>query len=412
MYLPPNKHTVYIGFIIAISAFLYGCDSQSSISDNPQSEELPVIVYNTDDDSTSNSSPIADLSIEASSETSSDNQIIEETNDPIGKRYTKAAADPAQVTLAFGGDICFHDDFSNMNAYRSRTNGIFDCISSDLMNEMQQSDILMLNNEFPYSNRGTPTPEKTYTFRSKPENVSILHDMGADIVSLANNHAYDYGPDALCDSIDILNEAGIPFVGAGKNLDEAKKPVYFTINNQVLAYVSATQIERLANPDTKEATATTPGVLRTLDPTCFLEVIKEAEANSDFVIVFVHWGSENTDVVEASQRELATKYVEAGADLIIGGHTHCLQGMEYINHVPVIYSLGNFWFNSKTMDTCLVKVTLNSKSKIEQFKILPCIQENCSTRLADPMEQARILTYMQSISHDGATIQGDGTVIE
>ncbi|HKM20833.1 MAG TPA: CapA family protein [Lachnospiraceae bacterium] len=360
-------------------------------------EQAPVIVHQTEDfkaeqenDETSSEEPIEEMPEEEP----------EAVYDDVNKRYTIGPSADDGIMLAFGGDICFHDDFSNMMAYRSRENGIFDCITPDLMQEMQGADIFMVNNEFPYSSRGTPTPLKTYTFRSKPENVNILHDMGVDIVSLANNHAYDYGEEALLDTVDILNEAKVPFVGAGKNLEEAMKPAYFITEEQTIAYVSATQIERLPNPDTKEATVSSAGVLRTLDPTAFLTVIEEAEKNSDFVVVYVHWGSENTDVVEASQRDLATKYIEAGADLIIGDHTHCLQGVEYIEGVPVIYSVGNYWFNSKTLDTCLVKVKLGNDSKIQSFQVIPCIQENCQTRMADDVNSLRILNYMQSISFD------------
>ena len=69
---------------------------------------------------------------------------------------------------------------------------------------------------------------------------------------------------------------------------------------------------------------------------------------------------ENTYDVEASQHELADAYIDAGADLIIGDHSHCLQGFEYRNEVPVLYSLGNFWFNSKNLDTGMLKVTVSS----------------------------------------------------
>ena len=364
-----------------------------------ETADIPVIVHQTEDfkaeqenGEASPKEPVEEVPVEEP-----EPEVI---YDDVNKRYTIEPSADDGIMLAFGGDICFHDDFSNMMAYRSRENGIFDCITADLMSEMQGADIFMVNNEFPYSSRGTPTPLKTYTFRSKPENVNILHDMGVDIVSLANNHAYDYGEEALLDTVDILNEAKVPFVGAGKNLEEAMKPAYFITEEQTIAYVSATQIERLPNPDTKEATVSSAGVLRTLDPTAFLTVIEEAEKNSDFVVVYVHWGSENTDVVEAGQRELAMKYIEAGADLIIGDHTHCLQGVEYIEGVPVIYSMGNFWFNSKTLDTCLVKVKLGNDSKIQSFQVIPCIQENCQTRMADDVNSLRILNYMQSISFD------------
>ncbi len=366
-----------------------------------KTEDVPVIVHQTEEYKheieVQSEKPTKET---AKTELAEGQEEPETIYDDVNKRYSIEPKAEDGIMLAFGGDICFHDEYSNMVAYRSRENGIFDCITPDLLQEMQSADILMVNNEFPYSDRGTPTPLKKYTFRSKPENVDILHDMGVDIVSLANNHAYDYGEHALLDTVDILNEAKVPFVGAGKNLEEAMKPAYFIANEQIVAFVSATQIERLPNPDTREATVSSAGVLRTLDPTAFLTVIEEAERNSDFVVVYVHWGSENTDVVEASQRDLATKYIEAGADLIIGDHTHCLQGVEYIENVPVIYSVGNYWFNSKTLDTCLVKVKLGNDSSIQSFQVIPCIQENCMTRMADEENSLRILNYMQSISFD------------
>ncbi len=354
-------------------------------------EELPVIIFETKEP-----------------------EVIEEPveeiiDDDVNKIYSIEPVSESELVLAFAGDICFYDEYANMITLRAQSNGIYGCILPQVMEEMKTGDIFMVNNEFAYSDRGTPTAGKMYTFRAKPENIGLLNEMGVDIVSLANNHAYDYGPEALSDTIDILNEAKIPFVGAGKDIEEAKRPVYFKANGLTIAYVSATQIERTQNPDTKEATENSPGVLRTLDPTLFLEAIANARENSDFVVVYVHWGSENTDLVEASQRELAQKYVEVGADLIIGDHSHCLQGIDYIGEVPVFYSMGNFWFNSKTVDTGLTKVTLNNEGKIQGIRFIPCIQQACKTRIADAAEKQRILTYLQGISNY-AQIDAEGNV--
>lgn len=331
----------------------------------------------------------------------------EEIYDDVNKIYSKECQNPEEVVLTFAGDTCFYDDFSLMSSYRNRGSDINNCIDASLLEEMRSADIFMINNEFCYSNRGTPIEGKKYAFRSKPENVTILHDMGADIVSLANNHAYDWGPDALSDTVDVLNEARVPFVGAGKNINEAMKPAYFRANGITISYVSATQIERLGNPDTKEATEDRAGVLRTLEPTKACKVIEEARANSDFVVMYVHWGSENTDLVEQSQRDLAKKYVEAGADLIIGDHSHCLQGIDYIDDVPIFYSLGNYWFNSKTVDTGLAKITLktsdvgheNPGDYIKCVQFVPAIQTGCSTKEVSESEKTRILNYLQGISN-------------
>lgn len=87
---------------------------------------------------------------------------------------------------------------------------------------MQNADLMCLNNEFTYSTNGTPMEGKAYTFRANPERVAILQEMGVDIVTLANNHVYDYGKKALLDTFITLEEADIDYFGAGKNLEEVQ----------------------------------------------------------------------------------------------------------------------------------------------------------------------------------------------
>lgn len=311
--------------------------------------------------------------------------------------YAKETAIEGEVTIAFCGDILFDPNYSVMVRLLQRTGGIHDSISQDLIMEMKNADIFMLNNEFPYSDRGVPTEGKQFTFRAKPEYVKLLHELGTDIVSLANNHAYDYGETALLDTFETLEGADIPFVGAGRNLDEAVKPVYFIAGDVKIAFVSATQIERLENPDTKEATASSPGVFRCLNPAKLLEVVAQAKENSDFVIVYIHWGTENTAEPDWLQLEQAPRIVEAGADLIIGDHSHCLQPIQYVEGVPVVYSLGNFWFNSRQVDTCLVKAVVNEEG-LKSLQFLPALQKDCTTVMLHDEEKERVLAYMRSIS--------------
>lgn len=322
--------------------------------------------------------------------------------------YKKETASGDEIHLAFGGDILFDPGYSVMARLLQRTDGIYDSLSPDLLDEMQNADILMLNNEFPYSDRGAPTPEKQFTFRAKPESVNLLHDMGVDIVSLANNHAYDYGETALLDTLDILQEAEVPYVGAGRNLQEAIRPVYFIANDIKIAYVSATQIERLDNPDTRGATDETPGVFRCWNPEKLLEVVREAKENSDFVIVYIHWGTENTVELDWAQLDQAPKIAEAGADLIIGDHPHCLQPIQYVNDVPVIYSLGNFLFNSRQIDTCLVKAVIDDEG-LKMLQFIPALQKECVTSMLHGEEKERVISYMNSIS-PGIVIDSEGYI--
>lgn len=332
-------------------------------------------------------------------------------DDPVYREqnniYVREAATTGQVTMAFAGDILFDNNYAIMSALGSGGD-ISQGIAPEVLERMRGADVMMLNNEFAYSNRGTPIEEKQFTFRARPETVSYLTDMGVDIVSLANNHAYDYGPDALEDTLDILREEGIPYVGAGRDISEARKPVYYIVGDMKIAFVSATQIERLDTPDTKEATDTSAGVFRCWNGDKLLETVREAAANSDFVVVYVHWGTENVAELDWAQLKQAPELVDAGADLVIGDHPHCLQSIGVIRDVPVIYSLGNFWFNSKTLDTGMVEVVID-QTGIVSYQFVPCLQSGCRTILLQGAEKERVLSYMRSIS-DGVQIDAEGYV--
>lgn len=332
----------------------------------------------------------------------------EEESEKEDHVYRKEAANRDRVTIAFAGDILFDPEYAIMVTLLQKGGDITKGIAPELLSQMQSADILMLNNEFPYSDRGEPIPEKAFTFRAKPSSVAYLEEMGVDIVSLANNHAYDYGEEALLDTLQTLKEAGIPYVGAGADIEEASSQVYFILNDMKIAFISATQIERLENPDTKGATETSPGVFRCLNGEKLLQTVAEAKEESDFVIVYVHWGTENEEETDWLQEKQAPELVEAGADLIIGDHPHILQRIELIQGVPVIYSLGNFWFNSKTIDTGLVKVTITDEG-LQSFQFVPCLQSGCTTTLLTGQEKVRVLDEMRRMS-ENVEIDEDGYV--
>ena len=180
------------------------------------------------------------------------------------------------------------------------------------------------------------------------------------------------------------------------------------MNGRKVAFVSATQIER-STQYTKAATETEPGVLKALHPEEFLKIIKEAAQNSDYVIAEVHWGTEGMLYQDELQRHLAEQIAEAGADVIIGGHPHRLQGAAFVGDVPIAYSLGNFWFSTGTLYTTLAKVTITEDGTVK-LSFVPCIQQNLTTRiLTEPEEQSDFYEYLASISTD-IGIDADGVV--
>lgn len=338
-----------------------------------------------------------------------------------------AAPEPEKVsiTLGFAGDICFADPEQVMISYRSKGNDISKCIDPEYIKIMKSMDIMWINNEFCYSDRGSPMPGKAWTFRSKPENVSILKELGVDIVGLANNHIFDYGEGAFFDTLSTLKGAGIPYVGAGKNIAEASSPVYMEAYGLKIAYVAASRAEKYIL--TPEAGENTPGVLRCYDTTRFVSAIKEARAKADYVIALPHWGTERSTVLEKAQTSSGHEYIDAGADIVIGAHSHCLQGMEYYKGHPIIYSLGNFWFDEFPEDTMVLEVDITgtlpgsgmSKSAVADasshlettVKVHPGTQTDLTTTMAsNPAARSKILSRLEQISLNVA-ITEEGTVV-
>ena len=304
-----------------------------------------------------------------------------------------------EFTICFAGDINLNENEANTLFMDSQENGIYDCISPELIEYMNNADIMCLNNEFTYSTGGAPLEGKLYTFRANPERVEVLHQLGVDAVTLANNHIYDYGKEALLDTLAVLEEAEISYFGAGRTLEEAMAPLYIDVDGKTVALVGASRAEK--HKMTPQATETEPGILRCYDTELFREAIAEAKANADFCIAFVHWGTEYSYDLEQVQLDTGKEYLDAGADAVIGSHSHCLQGLEYYDNKPIIYSLGNYWFGGKTMDTMLVRLHFsgNDEGSSLQVEIVPAVQSGCrTTYAAGEKERRRIFDFLESIS--------------
>lgn len=329
---------------------------------------------------------------------------------------TASAGEPEDTsydfTMCFAGDINLDENWCTTQFLSVQPDGIYDCISQELMDAMQSADIMCLNNEFTYSTGGSPLAGKAYTFRANPERVEVLRQMGVDAVTLANNHVYDYGKEALLDTFQVLEEAEIPYFGAGRTLEDARKPLYLEVDGKTVSLVAASRAEK--NRMTPQATETEPGILRCYDTELFLETIQEAKANSDFCIAFVHWGTEYSFDLEQVQMDTGKDYLDAGADIVIGAHSHCLQGMEYYEGKPIIYSLGNYWFNEKTLDTMLLWLHFTGDDTQSHLtvQVIPAVQSGYQTAYAaEETEQKRIYDFLESISVN-VDISDEGIVME
>ncbi len=310
-------------------------------------------------------------------------------------------------SVAFVGDILFDKDFRPM-VHANEMGGVLNCIDKSVVDYLSTCDVFMINNEFTIGERGEPLPGKTWTFQVEPDKIQLFRDLGADIVSLANNHIYDYGEVGFFDTIDNLKKAEMPFVGAGSNLDEAAKPYYFVVNGVKVGLVAASCAEKTTsfNP---VATAENHGIMGIYDSAAFIDTIKKADAECDILVAYVHWGTENTTVLDDQQKTLAREFVDAGVDAVIGGHTHCLQGMEFYKNVPIVYSVGNFWFNSKNLDSCVITLEIGREGDMG-IRIMPLKQQNCETRLLTGADSRALFDRVESYEPQGVLIADDGLI--
>lgn len=318
------------------------------------------------------------------------------TEEDTGTPGEASQTENGDITLGFAGDINLDETWTVMKHMRQKGKGIQGCIDPRLIRKMRSCDYMVLNNEFSISNRGKAMKGKAYTFRAPRRNVKLLQQLGVDAVSLANNHVYDYGERAFLDTLSALENNGIKYTGGGKDSKEAKKPVYFQSKGKTIAVIAATRAEKYIL--TPAAGKHSPGVFRTYDDTQYVRAIRKAKKKADVVIAFVHWGTEYSTKLESAQTSQAKDYINAGADVVVGAHTHCLQGVGYYKGKPIFYSLGNYWFNEKTLYTTLLLLTIRKNGSVEA-RMLPCLQSGRETRLLTGKSKVRkFVNYVNGIS--------------
>lgn len=204
----------------------------------------------------------------------------------------------------------------------------------------KQADLTIANLESPLIFKGVSVPGKC-TLRGSPGWARVMREAGIRVLSLANNHIMDYRILGLSSTINALDKAGLIYVGAGNGKEQACAPVYLNIRGKTIAILGRTSVI-VSSPSYVEKNKS--GV-------AFLDVeetkrsIKSCKSEADLVILLIHWGLEEYFYPSPYQRYLARKFIEAGADLILGHHPHVLQGVEHIGEGMVCHSLGNFAFD-------------------------------------------------------------------
>ncbi|MFI7442798.1 CapA family protein [Nonomuraea indica] len=240
------------------------------------------------------------------------------------------------VTLALAGDTMLGRGVAERLAGRSR---VADFFAGEVRDMLAEADLFLLNLECCVSARGAPwrAPGKPFHFRAPPQAADLLAELGVDCVTLANNHALDYGPDALLDTLSHLARAGIGCVGAGEDLARARRPVRVDARGTRLDVVAFSD-----HPSDFAATPERPGIahadLSEGVPPWVVETVAARREHGEAVLVTPHWGPNMVTEPLAYVRRAADTLAGTGATLVAGHSAHTFHGVAG----RVLFDLGDF----------------------------------------------------------------------
>lgn len=294
------------------------------------------------------------------------------------KNTKQDTAEPITFTLTSLGDTLCHNT-QYWDAYNSKTDEYdFSYVYEDIKNYTLSSDITIGSLETTFAGK-----EKGYsnypTFNTPDSLATALKDIGVDVVSLAGNHALDYGYTGLCRTIDVFNNIGLSHLGTYKTAEDQEKILIKDVKGVKIAFINYTYgTNGIPLPSGKDF------CVNLIDKDFIKKQINQAkEQNVDMIVACMHWGTEYRTTANSEQKDLANFLFENGVDVILGNHPHVLEPMEKktitlqdgtTKDVFVVYALGNFTADQRdeiTRDSAILNLTItkNSDGKISIDKV-------------------------------------------
>lgn len=267
------------------------------------------------------------------------------------------AAQAEPLRLIFAGDIMLDDGPGRAIAAGRDPLAHFAAI-------LANADFAIGNLECPIATGGQPLDNKIHTFRAHPRVLPVLKGrFGA--LAVSNNHSGDYGKEAFLETLALLESQSIPYFGGGHNLTAAHAPLWIERRGLRIVVLGYNEFK----PRSFEAGADWPGIAWSEDSQVIADIQAARAAGADLVIPFMHWGWEREPQPTERQRQLARTMIDAGADLVVGGHPHVTQGAEYYRGRLIVYSLGNFVFDGFDLPAAkqgwVLRLTLDRGGLIE-----------------------------------------------
>lgn len=277
--------------------------------------------------------------------------------------------------------------------------GQFTKLLGGLESTIRDADLAITNLECPLTNAANPIQKSGPAIKSSPDAVNALSFAGFHLVTLANNHILDYGAQGLTDTINVCKEANIDYVGAGNNVEEARRPFCFSKDGKKVAIIN------IAENEFGNTTGNYPGgnPLNLVDN---YYDIKTAKENADFLIVIFHGGREHYQLPSPRIQQLFRYFIDIGADVVVSHHTHCYSGYERYNDKLIFYGLGNFIFDykkkyQKGLWTEGYALSLHISDDNIQFELIPFYQgrkDNPCLRLLNKSEKTKFYQHIEQLN--------------
>jgi poly-gamma-glutamate synthesis protein (capsule biosynthesis protein) len=268
--------------------------------------------------------------------------------------------EPRVVTLAFAGDTHFQLNLAPLLDHPRGALGPIEDVLGD-------ADLTMLNLESALTQGGSwdpkelEAPSDRFWYRAPPRALDLLAGAGVDVVTVANNHGADYGPEGLADTLRAAERSPIPVIGVGRDRAAAFTPYRVTVGHTRIAFLAADASTREGRSPIWEAGPRSPGIAaaRGSRTHALLRAVRTAAAHDEVVVVYLHWGVEGHSCPSPTQRILARGLAAAGADVVVGSHTHVQQAAGWLGNTYVDYGLGNFlWYHNGEPDSGVLRVRI------------------------------------------------------
>ena len=255
---------------------------------------------------------------------------------------------------------------------------------------LSSADVAIINHEGPAPNDSSYHPGGL-VFTFDPELLEGVAGSGIDIVSLANNHIRNAGSPGVLETMRNLRKADLGFVGAGADADQARKARCLDQAGARLCFLAYDAINTVVHAATDDR----PGAAELLLPNVRRDIRRARREGADVIAVVPHWGTEYTTRVTPQQRRWARVMVRAGADIVLGAHSHVVGPIEFIDGVPVLYSLGDFLFDlprfEETEEGVIVELTFQG-DRLAQLELHPTvIVDRSQVALLDPAKDGQVV---------------------